>query len=1200
MSTAATIDVLLRANTAQYRAAMIDAGRVANQNLGLIQQEARKTAAVMQNFQKAAVGFVSLQALNSAGGALLQVAKQQQALVNSMKASTGSAKLSADALSFVSQTAKQLGLDYQTAAEGFQRMTASATANGVAMKDQQRLFLEVSKAATALQIAPEKVDRAMTALSQSFSKGRFQAEELRQQLAEAIPGVLPRYQIAVMKMVEGTNLAGKSFDQLLQGGLLDVKTFLPAMTQAFAELGVNWKAASTSLQAESNRLGNAWRDMKLELAGGAFSDTAIAGIKGATVALEGMGTVLPILVPAAASLAAVKLGERAAGWVKGLNAAHTAMMAEALGAEAAAAALVHKTKREMEDAVASAARAQKAYGGSIAADLAAKVATDAHSRALLQHKAATDGAAAASGRLALAGKAALGFFGGPAGLAFVVASTAISWLAFRDNTNAASQALVDWAGSADQAISKFKELNALQQASEIAKLQDSIKAKAEQFESDMASITGSVQQLFAQGFDRSLGAYDLYPESAQAAARAYLATTGALVKEFQAGKLKADEYAAALATANTKLLEDEAAARLLKDRLLEKAGVVGTLTRELQHNQAQLDTLTGKQGTAASAADNHAAALRGLAGAAQSATAQMGSLFGSFSDSVWQSQIEYIRKTRGEYAAFQVTQGKAILDKGGPNALTPDERSAYNATDAFMKQHFARMKAYDEQKEAAKATARTHADAGQDALRAAQARQQEYQLEIAAGDALNSSRRELLKFELLLRDTRDKTIKSKADEIRAILQANVVLEDQIDATRRLQEEKLRGLAVDRQIADDMEAMQKKHSRDMQALRHGGNTAAWNGIANGVSDQFRDMRKQMDGDLQNRLASIPLDQFERRNAEQNAYLELIGKTVIAESEAMAQSRKNFEEMLAAQSDWRNGMRSSLEDYIAAAEDIAGQTKTLTNSFLQGTEDLLTDFFTKGKADWRSYFDNIAAEFMRMAVRAQLAKAVKKFLPGLADDGSSGASMQSAASALSASAMPLYGAAAALQAAAASLAAAGVANGGSAAVGGTGGGGWTGMFTSLLGMWSGMSGGGGYVASSNGVTGQQFADVFEDFMGGYADGGFTGRGGKYQPAGMVHKGEGVLSQPEINALGGESGFNALRRAIRSGYANGGMVGGSGRVRLGRGPEDSAGPGAGRGRAITVEQHFHNPRLYDRRSDSQRAADSAMKLSAATRFA
>jgi len=56
-----------------------------------------------------------------------------------------------------------------------------------------------------------------------------------------------------------------------------------------------------------------------------------------------------------------------------------------------------------------------------------------------------------------------------------------------------------------------------------------------------------------------------------------------------------------------------------------------------------------------------------------------------------------------------------------------------------------------------------------------------------------------------------------------------------------------------------------------------------------------------------------------------------------------------------------------------------------------------------------------------------------------------------------------------------------------------------------------------------------------------GGYTGNGGKYEPAGIVHRGEGVLNQEEIRALGGEAGFNALRRAIRGpGHASGGIAG------------------------------------------------------------
>lgn len=58
-------------------------------------------------------------------------------------------------------------------------------------------------------------------------------------------------------------------------------------------------------------------------------------------------------------------------------------------------------------------------------------------------------------------------------------------------------------------------------------------------------------------------------------------------------------------------------------------------------------------------------------------------------------------------------------------------------------------------------------------------------------------------------------------------------------------------------------------------------------------------------------------------------------------------------------------------------------------------------------------------------------------------------------------------------------------------------------------------------------------------GYADGGFTGHGGKYDPAGIVHRGEGVLTQEEIAALGGPAGFYALRQSIKNGFADGGLV-------------------------------------------------------------
>jgi hypothetical protein len=63
MATAATIDVLLTANTARYRAAMIDAGRITNQQLGAVRKEAAATAQSIQTLYRVAGGFMGFQAL---------------------------------------------------------------------------------------------------------------------------------------------------------------------------------------------------------------------------------------------------------------------------------------------------------------------------------------------------------------------------------------------------------------------------------------------------------------------------------------------------------------------------------------------------------------------------------------------------------------------------------------------------------------------------------------------------------------------------------------------------------------------------------------------------------------------------------------------------------------------------------------------------------------------------------------------------------------------------------------------------------------------------------------------------------------------------------------------------------------------------------------------------------------------------------
>lgn len=58
-----------------------------------------------------------------------------------------------------------------------------------------------------------------------------------------------------------------------------------------------------------------------------------------------------------------------------------------------------------------------------------------------------------------------------------------------------------------------------------------------------------------------------------------------------------------------------------------------------------------------------------------------------------------------------------------------------------------------------------------------------------------------------------------------------------------------------------------------------------------------------------------------------------------------------------------------------------------------------------------------------------------------------------------------------------------------------------------------------------------------LGSFADGGYTGPGGKYQPAGVVHRGEYVMDAATTRRIG-RGNLDAIRRG--RGYASGGFVG------------------------------------------------------------
>lgn len=269
------------------------------------------------------------------------------------------------------QEAEKLGLSLEPTAEGFAKLSASATALNVPMSQQKALFDAFAKASTTLHLSTENSNRALLALEQMFAKGKIQAQELRLQLGQAIPGAAARFQQAVLQMTKGTDLAGKSFDQLLKQGLLYTDQFLPALVQALQESSRGWQDASESLNAQLNRLKTAWFQLRVETSNGLFNDVATQSVKLMANNLDKLASVAgvagSVLAARFAGKGLDKLADRVID-LKGLTAARIA--------DAQAAAV--QAERELALASANAARtaAARTKSAALKASLEQTLRTD--------------------------------------------------------------------------------------------------------------------------------------------------------------------------------------------------------------------------------------------------------------------------------------------------------------------------------------------------------------------------------------------------------------------------------------------------------------------------------------------------------------------------------------------------------------------------------------------------------------------------------------------------------------------------------------------------------------------------------------------------------------------------------------------------------------------------------------------------------
>ena len=197
------------------------------------------------------------------------------------------------ALEDISELSEQFIQDIGTTTEQFTKLTAATTANGISVDETAEVYRGLAAANLALGGNAERLQGILLATGQVFSKGKVQAEELRGQIGERLPGAFALFAKSVGK-------TPAELDKALEKGEVTVEDFVKFTKSLFEQYGENAKIIRDGPANAGARLEKALGDLQrivgalLAPIGAAFQDTFTAIAKAINVAIEALNRFLGI------------------------------------------------------------------------------------------------------------------------------------------------------------------------------------------------------------------------------------------------------------------------------------------------------------------------------------------------------------------------------------------------------------------------------------------------------------------------------------------------------------------------------------------------------------------------------------------------------------------------------------------------------------------------------------------------------------------------------------------------------------------------------------------------------------------------------------------------------------------------------------------------------------------------------------------
>ena len=264
-----------------FRTAMATTGKAVTFQINRIQGAFRTVTSAVFGLQGALAGVgVALGA-----GAVVNTTLRLDRLKTALSAVSGSSKETEKTLGVLRNMSNRLGIDFLTTAESFKNFSIASRASGMDAQLSNEIFEGFVTASSAMKLSSDDLSGALRALQQMISKGNVQAEELRGQLGERLPG-------AFAMSAEALGVTTQELNKMLDNGQVLATDLLPKlgklMQERFAQPA---EVASRSATAEFNRLGNAIDEVKITLGTSGLIGLLVALSKSVTTFIQGGGFV---------------------------------------------------------------------------------------------------------------------------------------------------------------------------------------------------------------------------------------------------------------------------------------------------------------------------------------------------------------------------------------------------------------------------------------------------------------------------------------------------------------------------------------------------------------------------------------------------------------------------------------------------------------------------------------------------------------------------------------------------------------------------------------------------------------------------------------------------------------------------------------------------------------------------------------------